>query len=648
MIRLFLLFWLTTVVNTTFSQERILDFQSTVTVNDDRTVDVTEVITVQAEGINIQRGIFRDIITTMQNEQGKKQNLELNVYRVLKNDQPENFVTESNGIYTRIKIGDANVLLGNGVYTYTITYKLNRQVRFFETYDEVYWNATGNGWQFAIEKAGVTIYLPQDVVISQHAGYSGPEGSSGCSCTASEIAANAIRYEITSPLNPYEGLTIAVGWQKGVILPPTAEEEKAESSNDYFDTYTEFADEALKENNGLTYGVAGLLVLFTYLIFAWFKVGRDPMRGAIIPRFVPPDGFSPAACRYVLRMTYDAKAFTACIVSMAVKGFLVIDQSKEDYQLKKISDDVSKLTAGEKKVAENIFHGTSSVTLDSTYDSWLNKGVSELGKQLKFDFRKINFNKNYGWMVPAIFLGLGAVGIMLWEVRMFFQIIIVPIIVVGFFTIFIVVPLASSIANFRRTKGCARYGGLIFSLGLTTAGIGVPLFLQNQFNLFNMSWVGLLIPFLLVIIGVIFLIALFFYLIKAPTVFGRQRMDEIEGLKMFMEVAEKDRLNMLNPPDKTPQLFEQLLPYAIALDVENAWGKQFDTIIAQAIERKEYTPTWYVGRSMFNANTITSNLGSSLSSSLQSSSTPPSSSSSGSGGGGSSGGGGGGGGGGGW
>ena len=127
-------------------------------------------------------------------------------------------------------------------------------------------------------------------------------------------------------------------------------------------------------------------------------------------------------------------------------------------------------------------------------------------------------------------------------------------------------------------------------------------------------------------------------------------MDEIEGLSMFMEVAEKHRLNMLNPPEKTPQLFEQLLPYAFALNVENAWGKQFDSIIAKAIENNEYRPTWYVGNttSMFHMNHLTSNLGSSLSSAVSSTSTPPSSSSSGSGGGGSSGGGGRGGGGGGW
>jgi hypothetical protein len=130
--RFFLWLCLVGVVITTSAQERILNVQSSVTVNADRSVYVTEVITVNVEGVNIQRGIFRDIITTMQNEQERKQNLTLRVHDVLKNGSSESFVTESNGIYTRIKIGNANILLNNGVYTYTITYNLNRQVRFFD------------------------------------------------------------------------------------------------------------------------------------------------------------------------------------------------------------------------------------------------------------------------------------------------------------------------------------------------------------------------------------------------------------------------------------------------------------------------------------------------------------------------------------
>ena len=126
-----------------------------------------------------------------------------------------------------------------------------------------------------------------------------------------------------------------------------------------------------------------------------------------------------------------------------------------------------------------------------------------------------------------------------------------------------------------------------------------------------------------------------------------------------MQTAEKDRMNMLNPPELTPQLFEKLFPYAIALGVEIEWGKQF----AEILELAKYDPAWYQGEDTFYMQPamFLSSFGNSVSSAAVDPSPPSSSSgssssssgssgswSSGSSGGGSSGGGGGGGGGGGW
>ena len=88
-----------------------------------------------------------------------------------------------------------------------------------------------------------------------------------------------------------------------------------------------------------------------------------------------------------------------------------------------------------------------------------------------------------------------------------------------------------------------------------------------------------------------FLNALFYHLLKAPTLSGRKIMDQIEGFKLYLSVAEKDRLNLLNPPEKTPALFEKYLPYALALDVENAWSEQFAEVLARAgTESQPYCP----------------------------------------------------------
>jgi uncharacterized membrane protein len=128
-------------------------------------------------------------------------------------------------------------------------------------------------------------------------------------------------------------------------------------------------------------------------------------------------------------------------------------------------------------------------------------------------------------------------------------------------------------------------------------------------------------------------------------------MDQIEGFRMYLGVAEEDRLEALNPPDKTPELFERFLPYAVALDVENTWAKRFAGVLAAA-GTGAAVGAWYVGHQNSSDDPIgfANHLVSDLSQTIASASTPPGSGGDGGGssGGGSSGGGGGGGGGSGW
>jgi len=142
----------------------------------------------------------------------------------------------------------------------------------------------------------------------------------------------------------------------------------------------------------------------------------------------------------------------------------------------------------------------------------------------------------------------------------------------------------------------------------------------------------------------------FYHWLKAPTMAGRKILDEIEGFRLYLDVAEKDEMNLHNPPKKTPDLFEIYLPFALALDVEQRWAERFASLFAGMEEQGEHHhPGWYSGHHWHHQHLgdFSSALGGSLSSAISSSSTAPGSSS-GSGGGGSSGGGGGGGGGGGW
>ncbi len=143
----------------------------------------------------------------------------------------------------------------------------------------------------------------------QTAVYTGPQDARGKDATVVSQEPGRIVFRTTRSLPPHNGLTVAAAWEKGVIEPPTA---------------AKLASYWLSDNRALVVAVAGLAFLILYYGFAWLRVGRDPPAGTIIPMFGPPDGMSPAATRYVDRMSFDNGCFTAAIINLGVKGRLRI------------------------------------------------------------------------------------------------------------------------------------------------------------------------------------------------------------------------------------------------------------------------------------------------------------------------------------
>ena len=138
----------------------------------------------------------------------------------------------------------------------------------------------------------------------------------------------------------------------------------------------------------------------------------------------------------------------------------------------------------------------------------------------------------------------------------------------------------------------------------------------------------------------------FYQWLKAPTHAGRRLLDQVEGFKHYLKVAEEDEIALADAPKFTTGLYETYLPYAIALDLENEWTAKLNHAIAQGLVESHYShPRWYHTRGR-GSDHFSSALASSFDSAISSSSVAPGSSSGSSGG--SSGGGGGGGGGGGW
>ena len=161
----------------------------------------------------------------------------------------------------------------------------------------------------------------------------------------------------------------------------------------------------------------------------------------------------------------------------------------------------------------------------------------------------------------------------------------------------------------------------------------------------------LLSPMLLIVAGIVFALSFGWSLTDEGLALRRY----LAGLKMYIGVAEAERLQMLQSPEgaekvkvdasdekQLVKLYERVLPYAVLFGQEKEWSKQLGRYYEQVGEQ----PDWYSGQGAFNAAAFAAGMNSL--SSVASSASDYSSTSGGSTGGGFAGGGGGGGGGGGW
>ena len=607
--------------------ERILNFKSFIVVNPDASMTVTEDISVQATGSEIKRGIIRDFPTTYRDRLGNTVKVGFKVEEVWRDGRPEPYHTQSAANGVKIFIGKQDVFLQAGVHTYTIRYRVDRELGFFKDFDELYWNVTGNGWTFAIDRAEAYIELPAGAKILNSAAYTGYQGGRGHDFTV-KAGDHDIVFKTTRRLAPKEGLTVAVSWPKGVVHEPSSQERVG-----FF----------FRDNVATAIGLIWLAVLLGFYLWVWYRVGRDPATGAIIPLFAPPSGFSPAGVRFVSRMGYDDKAFAAAVVDMGVKGAVLIQEDSGDYTLVRRDAAMGALSRDEQLVTAQLFSRGGSVTLKDTNHTIIKGAIDALKKNLQTELEKIYFVTNSGYLAPGVVITLLGVALVVLTSRDKFA--------AGFgslwLTIWTVACYFLAVTVYKKWRA-ARGGGVgkwLGALGVTL--FALPFFAGEIAGAFLLTS-AVSIPAAATLAAMGFLNALFYHLLKAPTLSGRKIMDQIEGFKLYLSVAEKERLNLLNPPEKTPALFEKYLPYALALDVENAWSEQFAEVLNRA-GAQPYSPTWYAGSSWDSSHTsrFTDSLGSSFAGAISSSSTPPGSSS-GSGGGGSSGGGGGGGGGSGW
>ena len=250
--------------------EKINAWHTDLTVASDGQITVSEHIHVHVEGIEFQRGIVRRLPLRFTDHNGRTHRVQYDLQAVQVFGATSPYHTATEGDDFVVYVGSKENLLEPGDYPYTLTYTTKGQLGFFPGHDEIYWNVNGNGWAFTVDSISALIHLPAAAQVKQTACYTGTMGSTERACSDSIIDARTVFFR-GRPMDLYEGLTVAVGFQKGVVAEPPPP------------TFRELYAVPL---------VAGAitLLLLVYYVFTWFRFGRDPEMPTVIPLFEPPDG----------------------------------------------------------------------------------------------------------------------------------------------------------------------------------------------------------------------------------------------------------------------------------------------------------------------------------------------------------------------
>lgn len=284
------------------------------------------------------------------------------------------------------------------------------------------------------------------------------------------------------------------------------------------------------------------IVIFIIMFGLWYKKGRDPKgQGVVVAEFEAPDKLTPAEVGLLADETVNTKDVVAEIIYLAVKGYLKITHVKSEGLFSSTDYVLDKL-----KPAGDDLTNFEVKLLDSLFlGGSTQTKLSNLKTKFSEDLREIKSLVNKALTAKKYFLAN-------------------PIMV--------------------------RAGYM------STSATFILIMIIRGKNLNFISATSLIICALIVLI--------FGYKMPVKTKAGVLAKEKIMGLKLYLTVAEKDRLNFHNAPEKNAEHFEKLLPYAIALGVETKWAQQFEGLAANP-------PRWYSDYNMtaFSYLALTHSLG---------------------------------------
>ena len=535
--------------------ERIRSFDSHVMLHKDDSLTIKETIVYTTGGAS-HHGIYRDIpLSAIELPAVKNQSIR--VLSVTDGDGSRiKFTTEvirfGEAKIFRIKIGDPNVTF-SGDKTYVVTYIFKHALSRKESSVYLYWNMTGNTWQFPIEKVSINISKDADgpsYSISSMSCTFGYFGSTDSCNSKLHQDSSIISAEFDQVFNPRDGVTVLIPLTYN--LSPFPNDQQI-----FFEVY-----------GALIVFLLAVIMTLTACRIIWKKYGKDPDdERAVMAEYEPPAGVTPFEASYLLDEKITPKSIGATLLYEAQRGVIQI------------------------KGYEN--------------DRFLGSFQKLLFKKLLFKLILVRESDNEASkeLLKAVFRitdGLPAFGTILFgskeekdvEGRPVIELKNVQLQKTDFSQI------SNAVENDLKTK---KYFEKIVGVNRDNLPVISPtgLFLFFIFPLILMAAVYFLqadnsMQHYLVAYTIILWICLgiTYKSLTKKTLLGVDIKYKLLGLKLYIDVAEEERIAFHNAPAKTPNLYLTLLPWAVLFGLEKKWSKEFE---GMTFNSNEPQMSFYIG-----------------------------------------------------
>ena len=562
--------------------EQITSFQSDIVVNPDGTLTVREDFVVHSEGSYFKYGFTRNLPIDDEARWDERyagkwtadNGIRVKILELTENGAPASYQQGGGAGYPQLRIGPRDVPLARGDHHYVISYTVDGAIGFGSARNILYWNAIGHYWTLPVGTARVTVHLPEgiaegDVTSEPRVGGRGVSNNRGAPTAIAETIENeAAGASYTAMgLQPTQSLSLVVTWPSGIVKKPS-----------------------LGIWNRDKWYLATPAALCIYYLFAWLAIGRAPKPGTIVVRYEPPPGISPAAARYLITTGSDGRTLAAVVAALAARNCLSVEAHDGMYKLTRLasnSGEEGKLAPEESHALKYLFEDGPVAEISPSMSQENSLRNSRYVANIQADLAKrlagVYFTRHIGYValgvlatfIASFFLAAtahgrdtsGAFFMTTW--LLFCALILGAIVETGLLPAWKAV-LRGTTGWVKLMPGTAAAGVFVFFFGLLLVRLaqGVsPAFalMVAALALVNLVWA----PFL-----------------KRMTQEGRATLDALEGFRQFLVSVEQDRLHRLNESASKPVAEVEYLPYAIALEVREAWGDHLaEAFFATTIQR---------------------------------------------------------------